>query len=463
MKDDNPERPQALAGYTGASILNIFTLRLALFAAANLGIVTALVWWLSPGGFQDTVLAQSWDVLRGVGGDDSWGPMKAALDYLRGTVQDKPLYTAVFFDQGIKFQYPPSALFGLEAMLAFGEDRVRTFDEMVFQIPPVNDFIGWGFILVTAISSFALLEAGLRRGGAPTPFDTAAAIRLVLVSAMTLTFYPVVKSFTLGQIQLWINALFALALLFWVLDRKAASGVLIGLICLMKPHYGLFALWGLLNREWRFMAACVVAGAAGLIFSVSAYGWSNHLDYLRVLSFMSERGESYFANQSLNGLLNRLASLSAPELYNNATFDAYRFPPYSAWIYWTTLLSSLVILLSGILRKSSSLNRGLAFAIVAASLTLASPIAWEHHYGLLLPIFAFVAGSLVGNPRKLLVLAGCYVFVSNYIPAFNRLADTPYNFVQSYMFFGGFLFLVMMHRHLTSAESADRPLPQPQR
>ncbi|WP_170937366.1 MULTISPECIES: glycosyltransferase family 87 protein [Rhodomicrobium] len=463
MKDDNPDHPEALARHHAASILNGFTLRLALFFIANLGLATALVWWLSPGGFADTGLAQSWDVLRGVGGDDSWGPMKAALDYLHGA-ETKPLYSAVFFDQGIKFQYPPSALFGLEAMLAFGEDRVRTFDEMVFQIPPVNDFLGWGFILVTAISTFFLMEAGLRRrAGARASLDAWTGLRFVLVSAMTLTFYPVAKSFTLGQIQLWINSLFALALLLWVLERKAASGVLIGLICLMKPHYGLFAAWGLLNREWRFTLACIVVGATGLIFSVWAYGWANHLDYLRVLSFMSERGESYFANQSVNGLLNRLASLSAPELYNNVSFDAFRFPPYSAWVYWGTLLSSLVILLTGTLRKMSPERRGLAFSIVALSLTLAAPIAWEHHYGVLLPIFAFAAGCLVGDPRKLLALALCYVFVSNYIPLFNQLAETPLNFLQSYMFIGGLLFLMLMHRYLSETQFAYTPATQPQK
>lgn len=462
MKDDNPDRLQGIAVHPdAASAARIFTLRLGLFLLANIVVVSSLGWWLSPGGFQDTVLQHGWDMLRGVGGDDSWGPMAAALEYLRAP-GEKPLYAAIFFEQNIKFQYPPSALFGLEAMLAFGEDRVRTYDEMAFPGgPPINDIAGWGFILLAALSSFALLEAGLRRAGAAAGFDGWAAARLALTLGAAITFYPLVKSFTLGQIQLWINGLFALALLLFVSERRAASGALLGLICLMKPHYGLFALWALLNREWRFMLACGLVGAAGLFFSIWAYGWANHLDYLRVLSFMSERGESYFANQSINGLLNRLASLSAPELYNNASFDAYRFPPYSAWVYWGTLLSSLVILLTGLLRRPAAADRGLAFAIVAVSLTLASPIAWEHHYGVLLPIFAFLAGSLVGDSRKLLVVAACYVFVSNYIPAFNLLAETPFNFLQSYMLAGGLVLLLVMHRHLSSMQSDHQVLPQP--
>ena len=50
-------------------------------------------------------------------------------------------------------------------------------------------------------------------------------LRALVVVGLTLTFYPIVKAFTLGQIQVWINALFALGLLAWaagwkVLERR---------------------------------------------------------------------------------------------------------------------------------------------------------------------------------------------------------------------------------------------------
>ena len=440
----------------GSSSARAFTLWLALFFLVDVVLINALGWWLSPGGLADTALQQSWDTLRGVGGDDSWGPMAAALEYLKGP-QEKPLYSAIFFDQGIKFQYPPSALFALEGMLLFGKEHVRTFDEMVFAgWPPVNDLIGWALLLLTAVSAASLLEIGLRRSGVARGFDVYTLLRGLLVCGFTLSFYPAVKAFTLGQIQLWINSLFALATLLFLMGQRTASGGLVGLVCLMKPHYGLFALWGVLNREWRFTLACVLVGAVGLFFSVWAYGWVNHIDYLRVLSFMSERGESYYANQSINGLLNRLASLAAPDLYANVNFDAFRFPPYKPWVYWTTVMSSAVILLTGLLRRSARINRGVAFSIVAVSLTIASPIAWEHHYGVLLPAFALMAGGLAVFPGRLAVLAVCYIFVSNFIPAFNQLALTPFNVLQSYILAGGLAFLILMHFHLSTLQTAVR-------
>jgi hypothetical protein len=440
------------AASTGRATHITFTWQLALFFLFNVGVVNGLIWWLSPGGFQDIALQQSWDVLRGVGGDDSWGPMAAALGYL-SEPGEKPLYSTIFFDQGIKFQYPPSALFALEGMMLFGEDRVRTYDEMVFSgLPPVNDIAGWIFLLVTAISAAALLEAGLRKSSSSYAFGSTALIRAVLVFGFTLTFYPAAKAFTLGQIQLWINSIFALAMILFVIGGKWSSGVLMGAICLMKPHYGLFALWGALNREWRFAAACTIAGLSGLAFSIWHYGWANHLDYLRVLSFISERGESFHANQSINGLLNRLASLSASDAYANTQFDAYSFPPYNALVYWGTMLSSIVILLAAFLRRGTIESRVLSFSILAVSLTIASPIAWEHHYGVLLPIFAFIAGILAASSRKLIILAISYVLVSNYVASVNLLGQKAFNFLQSYTLAGGLVFLLLMHVHLSSTQ-----------
>ena len=424
----------------------LFTRKLAIFFFLNVAVINGLLELASPGGVWDTVLAHTRDVFRAQSGDDSWGPMAAAYAYLNEP-HVKPLYQAVFFEEGIKFQYPPSALFALQGMLLFGPERVRVSDEMVFTgAPPINDILGWGFLAITALATAGLVEAGLRQAGAVSRSSTLTILRAVTMTGITLTFYPVVKAFTLGQIQLWINSIFALALLFWVWQQRVASGVLMGLICLMKPHYGLFMLWGVLNREWRFALAGGVVGATGLIYSIWSYEWANHLDYLRVLSFMSERGESYYANQSINGLLHRLASLSAPHLYNNATFDAFRFPIYSAWVYWGTLLSSAVILLTALLRRSSAMYRGLGFAILAVSLTIASPIAWEHHYGVLLPVFGLVAAENAGRAATLFLIAAIFIFVSNFVPAFNLLAETPFNFLQSYMLAGGLFFLLLMHR-----------------
>jgi len=141
--------------------------------------------------------------------------------------------------------------------------------------------------------------------------------RAVLVVALMLTFYPIVRAFELGQAQLWIDAAFTLALALWLRGNPATSGVLIGLACLIKPQLCLLLVWAFVRREWRFAAGLAAFCACAFGISLLYFGAENHLSYLNVLSHLSERGESYRANQSVNGLLGRLMSLREPDMFNN--------------------------------------------------------------------------------------------------------------------------------------------------
>jgi len=437
----------------------MLTLRLALLLAFNAAALSGLIWAASPAGHKETVLTHGWDVLRGRSGDDSWDPLSAALRYLRSG-QAMPLYEAVFFKGGVRYQYPPSALFTLAAMQAIAPERVLIDDtRYTGPRPTINDVVGWVFLLLTAGATAALLEIGLRQSGVPPDTRAMLALRVALVAGLTLTFYPVVKAFTLGQVQVWVNGAFALALLCWVTGRKAGSGVLIGIICLIKPHYGLFLLWAGLRREWRFVAACAAAIGAGLAASIAVFGWANHIDYLRVLSFLSERGESYYPNQSVNGLLNRLMSIAEPNLYNNVVWREGHFPPFTPWIYYATMASSLVILIAALARRQRAGDSGrvLDFCTMIVSLTIASPIAWEHHYGVLLPVFALLLSAAWPDARRLAWLAASYVLVANFVPAANLLAPGIFNMAQSHLLAGALILLAVLHCRPVAAVAGARP------
>ena len=75
------------------------------------------------------------------------------------------------------------------------------------------------------------------------------------------------------------------------------------------------------------------------------FGLANHLDYLPVLSHLAERGEAYYPNHSVNGLLNRLMSIGEPAALHNLEWGDGAFPPFNRWVYWTTTISSAAILL----------------------------------------------------------------------------------------------------------------------
>ena len=80
---------------------------------------------------------------------------------------------------------------------------------------------------------------------------------------------------------------------------------------------------------------------------------------------------------------------------------------------------------------------------------MASPIAWEHHYGILLPILAAILPLASASPQKrsgLIILAAAYVGSCNYYQIANRLAETRWNFLQSSLLFGALAILLLLYR-----------------
>ena len=79
---------------------------------------------------------------------------------------------------------------------------------------------------------------------------------------------------------------------------------------------------------------------------------------------------------------------------------------------------------------------------------MASPVAWEHHYGILFPIFVWLwfckpAGAA---PRfRVILIALAYIFTGDNIKLFDGLASIPVlNIFQSYLYFGALLVLFLL-------------------
>lgn len=410
------------------------------------------LWLAAPAPYNQTVLHHTWDVLHGHSADDSWAVMLSAVDYLRAPGHDQ-VYSELFFKRGQRFQYPPSSLFTLEGMLRLvGADYVRTNKHAIYRTLTLNDVLGWVFIALTAVATSALLERSLRQ--ARVTDDTRALFfaRCALVFCLTLMFYPIVKAYTLGQIQVWINGLVALALLLWAGGRTAASGFLVGVVALIKPHFGLFLLWAALRRAWPFAIALSLTVAIGLAVSVAVYGVANHLDYIRVLRVLSQNGEVYYPNQSINGLLNRSMVLFDPNAYDSLNFKS--LPPFNALVYGGTLAASVVFLSVGLFRRTageSAHQRVLDFCLMTLCLTLASPIAWEHHFGITLPMFAVLLAN--AERRHLPWLALSYFLIATFLPMTNLLAASIWNVTQSTLFAGALILLAI----LLAAHRSERP------
>jgi hypothetical protein len=234
-----------------------------------------------------------------------------------------------------------------------------------------------------------------------------------------------------------------LALLAWTLDSKGAAGIAVGLVCVIKPQLGILVVWGLMRREWKFTAAIAITVMAFLVVSVIIFGWQVHVEYLQLLGSLSSRGESYYANQSMNGLLNRMLFIG-----NNLTWDGtHTKVAYDARVYILTLVSSAVIISLVLLHRWRRPAGPLDFALALVGFTLASPVAYEHHFGFLPAVFLLAFLALLGRAAPFIaymVLAAAFLLSANFIGITDALAASHLNFLQSYMMFGVLLLLGLL-------------------
>jgi hypothetical protein len=385
--------------------------------------------------------------MEGRQGGDSWRPGLAALDVAETLhTRSRGLYDKVFFQAKVGhkgFQYPPTALLPLRAArAAAGNDAFTALA-----------LINWLSVPVLMVAALSLLHP-----------DTAFSRRdqvlaaLVVVCA-TLLFYPAMRAYRNGQMQAWINALFTVALALYARHRPGAAGAGLALAAMIKPQLGLFALWALLRRERSMLAAFVLVVAIGTAATLAWLGPAPFLGYLDVLQHIARRGETFYPNQSVNGFMNRLIGNGSSVDFGDA------MPEPNSLVGMATVLTSLlwlVLALAPPRAARGSLGSSLDFAFMGLMATLASPIAWEHHYGILLPAFALLAGSwLRGELRGLQfwLVALAWILTANSWEAANVFAATPFRFLQSSLLAGVVALAIALRLgspRPTSAPAGDR-------
>jgi alpha-1,2-mannosyltransferase len=168
------------------------------------------------------------------------------------------------------------------------------------------------------------------------------------------------------------------------------------------------------------------------------------------LAGLSHKAQSHYANQSMFGTINRM-------IFNgeNIGYTPYVYTPYIAWVYRVTVATSL--LLVGLVlvypwrRLRGSTADLAAMGIVAVA---ASPMAWEHHYGIVVAIAAWAWFAHGCWMRQRPWVLGMAVFLCmSFLPAFNYLADKRgWNILQSYLYIGALMLMGwLMHLARTGA------------
>lgn len=376
-------------------------------------------------------------------GDDSWTPMLKAY---RQKIEDpgSDLYK-VFFVDHVKFQYPPSSLMVFNL---FPPSMTELVDGAISE--RFRQWLSWlsrAAVLLTVLTSAVILKISLdRRTEGLTASPARAAIVIILFLLLALTSYPLIMGYRLGQIQVFLNSLIALALLFRLLGWKTLAGACVGACCLIKPQYGAVLLWSLLRREWRFTMGLAGVLLAGLTVSIAQFGLQDHLRYLDVLQVISRQGEAYLPNQSVNGLVNRLLGNGDP-----AHFSPTDFAPFNPTVYFITMISTVAILSLALWHRRSGQYKDsgpIDLAVMLAASTIASPVAWQHHYGAFVPIFAIaLPGLIYSRPlgwATAPLLALSYAAMANFVQ-WERVLRNPWlGVVGSHLFFGSIIFFILL-------------------
>ncbi|MDR3745818.1 MAG: glycosyltransferase family 87 protein [Acidobacteriaceae bacterium] len=379
----------------------------------------------------DEMRVRYWDFLHFHQFTDSWTPMLGSVNCFLAH-PNLAIYQAKLYDTLI---YPLTSILPLLWMKQAGMSDASVLRALLFA----------SWLAVVGVVAVQVLIAARISASQDSTGRGGLSWRGVVATAFAAFFFmPITLAFSLGQAQIFLDLFFSLLVLFWVERRERAAGVMMALLAMVKPQFGLLLLWSALRRRWNALAAGVATLAVGGAASLAVFGLRNNLDYLGVLSGLSRKAQSHYANQSIFGLLNRA-------IFNgeNLPYHPYVYPPFVPWIYHVTLATTVVLVLLALTYPWRERAGGMAdLAAIGVVCVIATPMAWEHHYGVMLPIFAWLWFAVYRRGgRRVWALALAWVLIADFLSPFNLLAAVPVaNVLQSYMYFGALLLLGLLLR-----------------
>ncbi|MDO5511200.1 glycosyltransferase 87 family protein [Corynebacterium sp.] len=178
---------------------------------------------------------------------------------------------------------------------------------------------------------------------------------------------PVRETLAFGQINIILMAL----VLVDTLTRRPwlPRGVLIGLAAAIKLTPAVFILVFLVRRQWRD-AAVTFAFGVGFTLAAALVSWGNSWTYwLETLTDTGRiGGEAYASNQSIRGVLARLAE-------PGERADS---------LLWLVLVIGALGLVVAAMWRARTM---LATVLLASTVALVcSPVSWSHHWVWLIPL-----------------------------------------------------------------------------
>jgi len=360
-------------------------------------------------------------------GTDSWEPMLKSLDYFHAH-PEMPIYQAKLYDTLI---YSLVSLLPLAALERLG----ITGDHMLRLLTWASWLAVWLVAAISTLLAYRLLALKKAK---------LSILSILTIFVACIFFYPLLKGYTLGNAQTFLTLGFALLIYLWTTGREKSSGVVVAALAMVKPQYVLILLWMAIRKRWSAFWSGIIFAAVMFSISIMVFGWRNNLDYLPVLASLSHKAQSHYANQSMFGTLNRM-------IFNgeNLDYHPYVYTSYVPWIYYTTVATSLLLVCLalfypwGRFRGTTADIANMGIVSVAAS-----PMAWEHHYGIVFPIFVWLWFQYgCWQQRRTWLLGLSFFLCSSWLSVTTFLASKPVlNLLQSYIYFGALLLMFLLYR-----------------
>jgi hypothetical protein len=368
--------------------------------------------------------------------------LKAASDILH---RKTDLYSD-FKPSGSSFIYPPSA--ALELIPLGWVVNAHSGDLSLGT--KLVDLIGRICVLVTIIIALWFLRGMI--SGWKYWFTTA-----IIVGA----FYPLRWMVTCVQVQSIITLFLAVAILIYARSNTLIAGLLVGLAACLKPHLVLLVLFSCFRKEWRFLVGMVVSGSTAILASFILIGFGPWQTYLLEIMPEMSVGYAYYPNQSINGIVHRWLGhpsafvLGPPsEVVSIATksavliFSLFAVLPRGIWLGGQNKSQTLTANRQDQSQREVTNDyvlRAMDIGIALLAITLASPIAWEHHFAWAIVLFTACLAAAQLSPfssRLVSVLAVSYVLMGTYFLPAENVSSGWLSIINSPRFVGAIMLMI---------------------
>jgi len=318
----------------------------------------------------------------------------------RNLIQNENPYTNVSLYS--LFPYPPVTAIFYIPFIVFP----YAFSQTIFTI--LSFFCVFGIIFLTQIMlrKFQLVD-------------------FMLFSSVALLSFPV--KFTLGMGQINIIAFFLILFSFFLFKNHkiflAAPLLTIGVI--LKPIYVFLLIYFFTKADLKFVNIFMSSLLLFLVLSFVFFGFEVNAYYLQFITphFADVDGREVYYNQGIMGFTSRLTehTLTRKVL-------AYSF-------------SFIVLIIPLVLKKKNLIDDIAFFSSLTAALVLIDPLAWQHHFIILIAPFIYCYYILIRYKNYILLtyLGISYLLVSINIQQPQNFNMLPQKLILSHVFYGGLL------------------------